>query len=545
MRRTFFPVFLLLHCYPVCSEEAVPRVPLFSVHEVHFTGPFLTSKDCPARDISLETAWRHESGAETITVHGFWDGDGRGGRKGAVFTVRFCPAKTGRWTLVRTRSNEKTLNGQKESAAIECIDSDHPGFWFPDPRTGGRWYQRSDGTHPYIFGDTFYSFLSEYKRDGPTGGTIAEDVAAAGRYFKKIRFAVTPDRYPHPKEKPFLDDKGNPTDSGGFSHRPNPAWFHKRVDLAVKTAYREDLICDLILNGPDTHASRSVLKAEGNSNDPAPFLKYVAARYGSFPNVWFCLSNEYDIKKPRYSDEEIARFGRILRHHLAYPVPVSVHARPRDWSVDLNTAPAWHDHVIIQKKLKSLPHAADINRRNWRIGGKVPVINDELAYEGAGDGWSEADVIEAHLGAFIGGGYGTTGYKPAGKEGHYFWGAFKAEEHRSADNLLWLRRQIDRPISFWKMEPKALVKGKVPSVSIFSNVHPEFRAMEHQGREYVLGTNRKHKNIVAQLPRGRWTCVCYNGIEKQKKELGTGCTGRFVFDAPDGRAVLFHFKKDK
>jgi hypothetical protein len=48
----------------------------------------------------------------------------------------------------------------------------------------------------------------------------------------------------------------------------------------------------------------------------------------------------------------------------------------------------------------------------------------------------------------LGGGYGTTGYKPGSKLGHYFWGKFDPAEHTAADNLGWLREIIDRDITF-------------------------------------------------------------------------------------------------
>ena len=87
--------------------------------------------------------------------------------------------------------------------------------------------------------------------------------------------------------------------------------------------------------------------------------------------------------------------------------------------------------------------AADCNNLNYWIGGKKPVINDELAYEGKGDGWTEEDVIGAVLGAFIGGGYASTGYKSGAKIGHYFTGNFDASEHSASDNLLYLRNIIN------------------------------------------------------------------------------------------------------
>ena len=274
----------------------------------------------------LVTRWEHETGL-SYTVHAFWDGDGQGGTEGNVFKVRFCPTTTGTWTLIETTSNQAELDGQNEGLQIVCTPSDHPGFWEVDrEQTAGRWYRRSDGSHPYIFGNTMYTFLSERDNKGPSGGNIADDVRNSAAYFKKIRFSITGGRYPHPMAKPFLDDRGRPTDDGNFSHRPNPAWFHERVDLATRTAYERDLIADIIINGPDTVENRAVLQAGANGGDPTPILRYLAARYGSYPNVWFCLCNEFDIKQPQYTCDQINRFGP---DYAAFPALSEPHERAR------------------------------------------------------------------------------------------------------------------------------------------------------------------------------------------------------------------------
>ena len=542
--RIAIPTCLLASIVSLAAScgRAENVVPLYGVHEVTFQGPDCGPTDAPARDVELVTQWRHESGRPTYEIHGFWDGDGKGGSSGNVFKVRFCPTRQGQWTLAGATSNRTDLNRQHEGYSVTCVASSHAGFWLADDATGGRWYERSDGSHPYIFGNTMYSFLSEYDKDGPSGGNIADDIRGNAQYFKKVRFSITGCRYPHPKVKPFLNDSGRPTDDGDFSHRPHPAWFSQRVDLAVREAYEHDLIADLILCGPDTEDSRSVLHAGRNDGDPGPLLRYIAARYGSYPNVWICLCNEFDIKRPKYTTRQVARFGRTMRKYLPYPTPMSIHAKPRDWYAELNTTPPWHDHVIIQKKLKKLPVAADWVARNHAIGGNVPVIDDELAYEGKGDGWSEADVIEAHLGAFLGGGYGTTGHKPAGKQGHYFWGRFRAQEHKAADNLRWLRRKIDDRVTFWKMVPLKMSASN-GTVGIFESVHPDSRAMAWPGREYVLGTNQAQPGIKARLPSGTWQVRRYDVMGKKEVTVSGNASGTLAFDAPTGRAVLFHFKK--
>lgn len=543
-KKTFWlnaMAMIVIVSLPARGEE-LARGGLYSVVELSFSGPEQGPRDIPARDMDFWVRFRHESGVPEYKIYGFWDGDGKGDTSGNIFKIRLCPTKTGRWDLVEVYSNKEQLRGQKQGDYITATASDHPGFWIVDDDSPGRrWYERSDGSHPYIFGNTHYTFLSGYEPgDKPSGNDIAKDIAGNAEYFKKLRFSLYGGRYVNPDEKPFFDDNGHLTDSGDYSHRPNPRWFNQRADVAVQTAWKQDLIADLILCGPDTVESRSVLRAAHNDGDPEPYLKYIAARYGSFPNVWICLCNEYEIKKPKYTEQQIARFGRIIRKYLPYPTPLSVHSTPRTlWSANFDDLPGWNDHIIIQKKIRNLPDAADVIQQARRKPGhgtrNLPTVNDELSYEGKGDKHTEHDTIESHFGIFLGGGYGTTGEKPGNKLGQYFRGCFDPAEHTAADNLKYLREIIDEHITFWKM---------APDLSIFSNLDKDFRGLSWLRREYVLGTNTRHSDIVANLPNGTWTVKRYDIIKKQSKTLSESAHGRFTFDAPDGRAVMFHFKKN-
>ena len=513
---------------------------VYEVVELEFSGPTLGPEDAPAKDIDFWVRFRHRKDGAEHKVYGFWDGDGTGGNSGNSFKVRFCPTRPGRWLLEQVYSNAPELNGQQEGAYITVQPGRHPGFWIVDSASAGhRWYQRSNGAHQYIIGNTHYSFLSGYKANGvPSGNDIRSDIIGNARFFKKLRFGLSGDYYPDPEVKPFLDSLGAPTDWGDFSHRPNPAWFHNRVDAAVQTGYTQDLITDLILAGPDTEQSRSTLRARHNNGDPAPFLKYIAARYGSYPNVWICLCNEYDIRTPSYSEGEIARFGRMLGDYLAYPIPVSVHSTPSTrWPAEFDRLSDWYDHQIIQNKLRNLPQSADVLYRVWQhpeaAGHRCrPTINDELSYQGRGDEHNEGDTIESHLGAFLGGGYATTGSKPGSKTGQYFRGNFNRREHSAADNLRWLRQIIDTEIAFWNM---------APDHSIYSNLHDDFRGLAWIGHQYVLGTNQSHENIVVHLPAGTWTLTRFDVISMTRQIMARDVTGRFSFDAPESRAVLFLF----
>ncbi len=541
-------VSLIICClFLVVQSFAQTPVSQFDVYELRFDGSEYQVTDNPVRDVELVSTWQHEGGT-TLNVYGFFDGDGKGDAKGNIFKVRFCPTLPGKWTLVNTRSTDPELAGQHVGHEIICSQSKHRGFWLVDAATQNRWFKRSDGSHPYILGNTMYSFLSETFQGKPTGGTITQDVERNSAFFNKIRFGITGNTYPHPEDRPFIDDEGKPSNNGMYAHRPNPGWFQKRVDLAVQKANEHDLIADIIMNGPDTEESRNMLEARGNNGDYTPYLRYIAARYGSYPNVWLCISNEFDIKKPRYGADKIALIGSTLKKFLPYPTPVSVHGDQGNWKEGLNIIPNWNDHIIIQNKIKHLFTAADYNLLNYWIGNKKPVINDELGYEGAGDNFNEGDLIEGQLGAFLGAGYGSVGHKPGSKRGHYFHGNFDPTEHLAADNLQWMRKVIDENITFWKMQPawytQATYKKGISGTrsSMFFEMDRESRVMAWPGQEYVYGSNKAKTGILAFLPKGKWHVVQYDMIKKTAKVLDESAQGEYKFAVPDSRAALTHFK---
>ena len=102
-------------------------------------------------------------------------------------------------------------------------------------------------------------------------------------------------------------------------------------------------------------------------------------------------------------------------------------------------------------------------------------------------------------------------------------------------------QKIDE-INFWQMRPEYYTYTHEGSSSIFHHLHPDFRVLVGE-QEYVLGTNQAHSNILANLPDGTWQVTQLDMIAQQEKQLATDARDKFTFDAPDSRAVLFHFKK--
>ncbi len=509
----------------------------YEVVEISFIGPVQHPKDSPARDVLLEVTFTSDTReVPSITLAGYWDGDGKGGTTGNVFRVRFCPPTPGLWTITRTKANLPALEHQHEGDTFIVRPSGRPGFWMPEPLTGNRWYRRSDGSHPYIIGNTHYDFVSGQTDEGANGSTIDNDVVGNAAYFNKLRFSVVNDLYAHPEIRTFFDDQGAGTNNGDHSIRPNPQWF-QRVDRAVQSAMSVDLIADLILNGVDSPLGRRALLADANGGDATPWLRYLAARYGSFPNVWFCLTNEYNTKAPTFTPAEIAQLGGIMRRFLAYPTPLSVHGDSGNWNTSLNSRPIWSDHAITQLKNYTLDGQARHLRRNFAFAGSnQPVFNDEAAYEGMGDRVTKSQAITAILGVFAGGGYASTGYKNAKPKGQYFWGNFNADEHTSANNLRWLRQKIDQ-LPFWRLSPQ-------PDLHPFSGLPSGSVVLAEPGRTYLLFTPKQEfplgDSITLSVEIGsRWEVTRWDPLTLNSTQLPwTGNEGhRFTLPASDGPLV--------
>jgi hypothetical protein len=89
-------------------------VPLYRVFEstVHndtvFENPFV--------DVNLEVSYTAPSG-RTVDLFGFYDGDGRGGKSGNVWKLRFCPTEIGLWRY-RYFWSDGTPGGE---GTFECI----------------------------------------------------------------------------------------------------------------------------------------------------------------------------------------------------------------------------------------------------------------------------------------------------------------------------------------------------------------------------------------------------------------------------------------
>ena len=193
----------------------------------------------------------------------------------------------------------------------------------------------------------------------PNGSDVARDIRANADYFKKIRFSVPGDLYPHATVAPFLDDTGKPTYNGDNSHRPNPQWFQQRVDVAVRTAAERDLITDLIMSGVDREDSRSALPPRRTTGTQYPTCVTSSPATAPSPTCGSaCRTNTTSAAQdtPPSKRANLADKAKAL---LVYPNPLSIHANSGSLAAGTQFLACLERPLIVQKKMKTIPAAVD------------------------------------------------------------------------------------------------------------------------------------------------------------------------------------------
>jgi len=499
---------LIFSCSLLFSPEKIKK---YHVYELTFTSSRTFDKNPDdAMDLELKGTW--SNGSTRYTVYGFWDG-------GNKFKMRFCPTETGTWKLSDVSSN---FSGQHVNHKIKCIPSSHHGFWVPK----GIWFKRSDGTAQYLLGNTHYEFLKRRN-----SSQIEADLNNQKNYFKKVRMSVIAGNSVKASEsnqewldelKPFLTTNGEQSiaeDQNDHylidASRPNPEWFQKRVDAAVRTGFNNDQIIDLILGGPDNMRCAVVEKK---------YLKYIAARYGAYPNVWICLGNEMNevpcgIKEKGagpYDD-----YAKTFRNYSPYPNPITVHIsniiNKRTW----NQGTGWMTHAICWATGIDPFLAAEIICKSRENSGGVPVINDEIGYEPS---INPKDIMGTAVGTWMGGGYSSTGQKIKKAHGQYYQGNFNTQDHTNADNFGFMADYITNSIDFSELFPE----GVGASAKLVNN-----------DKGYIFWGSRD----TLSLGKGTYM-VTYIDVDKMEtKVVSKNATGDFLVSGGNNHG-FYHAKRN-
>lgn len=412
---------------PGIAATAANEVERWGLYEITLHGP---SAGNPFDDVQVAATF--DGAGKRIVVPGFYDGDG-------LYRIRFSPSEPGSWTW-RSSSNAPALDGR--SGTFRCASSGAGNHGPVRVTADGYHLVHADGTPFRQIGTTCYSWAQQ--SEARCAETLATLRTAP---FNKMRMCVFPNvaavaTNPFVKTGPGLKD-WNPA---AF----DPAYF-RRFEDRIRRLGALGIEADIILYHPyDATRGYSDMKR----GDDERYLRYVAARFGAFRNVWWSMANEYDAIHSKTVDDWDHLF-QILQAADPHDRLRSIH--------QINTyydhRKPWITHASVQNGAAVMD---DVPAQLHRSFALKPVIFDEVRYEGNSDkrwGWlSGEELVERFWWGTIGGTYvGHSETFSADRNADYSWlGQGGALRGTSAPRLAFLRRILEEgpvpgiePIQTW------------------------------------------------------------------------------------------------
>ncbi len=413
----------LNQCADVVVEHgtrADAQVEKWGMIEIRFNGPAAGN---PWMDVDFEAHIRYRN--RVLYVPGFYDGEG-------CYVLRIMPDIEGEWHYT-TRSSHAELDGLQGSfRAVAPSAANHGPVVVADTY----YFRYADGASFANIGTTSYGWA--HQEESLCERTLKTLAASP---FDKLRMCVFPKHYKYtenePRFYPFpVVQRGSCNWGTGEEHgwefdldRFEPAYF-QNIDRRVGQLRDLGVQADVIMFHPYDCWGFSRLPREVRHR----YVRHLAARLSAFRNVWWSLSNEYDLL-PHMSVEDWEDIARLLQecdhgghlrgiHNLG---PCYDHSR------------SWVSHVSYQGH----PNMIDAFRKQYR----KPVVIDECCYEGdVPEGWgsiSGFEMTNRFWYCFCNGGYcghSDTFYRPD----HILWwnkgGELRGESPR---RLAFLRGIID------------------------------------------------------------------------------------------------------
>lgn len=372
------------------------------------------------------------SSSETACVEGFYDGNGK-------YRIRFMPSFQEEYQFNITCSFDAeefigrfnvTAPARENHGKVHVCNTWHFAY--------------DDGTPYYSIGTTCYAWALQ------TDALVAQTLESFKKSaFNKVRFCVFPKHYVYNLHEPYsYPFEGTPMDSSVLTkenfgqydeHSAGNRWdfsrfqpeHFRRLEYCIAELQKLGIEADLILMHPYDRWGFSCMTREQDLN----FIRYVAARFAAYSNVWWSLANEYDLMRNKTIEDWEAIAATLCKndpyHHLR-----SIHNCMHFYDYSR----AWITHCSIQRI--DLYKSAELTDQ-WRELYRKPVVLDEIAYEGDIPlGWGNLtgeEMLRRFWEGALRGGYPGHGETFIGHEEILWWshgGMLYGESHKRFSLLL-------------------------------------------------------------------------------------------------------------
>ncbi len=495
----------------------------------------------PPPSIGLEPVAKFINGSQAVSVHGFFEK--LSGTK-AVFRVRFTPPIQGSWSVTATSSDAglRLPVAQTFTAGLPGTR----GFLRRDT-TYQEKLRFDNGAYHFLWGQTYYQFVDNVVKGVVDWKASINNSSAYG--MQKVRMLVSPftvfedgSIVGETVSQPF-----NQNNVAGDHTKLNSVHWRK-LDEIVQYLHSKSMTADVILFSDNLSSFAQPIGTSASKASDQRYVRYALARLASFPNVIWCLANEWNAKPPYapYQNEKPYwdAIGNIVRTEDPWMIgansrlrALSIHQRPGD---EFSFFPSsWPVHAIVQfRKTTTYPDGDQWGNHSIQknLGRGLPVVNDEYGYIGQIG-------LEKHRraswGIAVAGGFGSTGDATEkdengatvlAKDQPVFSGAWK-DQPAYGDIQRMVTFFNTKVTNWWKMSRDNSVVTAGNRVYAFSQ--PGVRYVVYAA---VGGT------VKLNLPAGNYAVYQYNPRSGQETLLYTNVMGGVrSFTLPDTNDWVLRF----
>ncbi len=435
------------------------------------------------------TATFNGPAGEQMNVQGFWNGDNE-------FLVRFTPPSPGQWSYSIASTPADAGLTQAGSFTASAASSAETGFIRRDPANPYS-FVYDNGERYFMMGQTYYDIV----RTTCANERWYEGVVNSQQHgINKIRLFVHslgfgpehkhPDYYP--PIFPFVNDDH---DELNIEH-----W--EQIDKVVMYLAERGMVADLILFMKPSNTRDDL--AFGTQEQDERYVRYILARYAAFPNVIWCITNEWE-----YTDRDEAYWdtiGEIVRAEDPWMAAGDAY---RLLSIHNSTGgrnggkfdyfdSSWPVHAIVQYGVRNGRFENGDEWANYSIvenhGREMPVVNDEFGYIGEEEPVNlTRDQHRRALWAIaVGGGYSSAGDARIFNEGPNGEPArvIMTGSWHDAEEYEDIKRMVDfwttQEIPYWQMTPQNSLIMDGENVYVLADEGEEFVIYAATGGEFSI-----------------------------------------------------------
>ncbi|HUT36756.1 MAG TPA: DUF4038 domain-containing protein [Planctomycetota bacterium] len=487
----------------------------------------------PFADAAVTAVFSH--GDRRIERSGFWDG-------GSAWKIRFAPPEPGEWRWETACSDRDNTGLHGLMGMLRCVpyEGENPNYrhGFVKASPNRRYFVRADGTPFFWLGDTHWQ-MADWERLHENN---APDAAGRSQFHQLVADRAT---------------KGFTVYQNYFAGHLRHWWRDDHYACIEPTRFRE--VMDPMLNHL---AARGFVIAQGiglyNTSLRVPreslvrLARYVAARYGAHPLVWF-TAQEVNLPpregKPTTDLDSWAAAAAAFAAANGYGHPVGGHmypGRPTVWGKE-----PWHTWFPLQGgHTNSGPRTQADYRFYWDYQPRKPFVETEAMYEQIICGPRKAtadDVRHVAWKALLSGSYGFTygaaavwllKWDKADRRGHGYNPNTWWHEGMNLPGSAHMRhlRHFFTAFGWWKLEPRFAD----PAWCRFAEPEATVLATEADRRAvvYAYGTKRSIGSLHGLTPATAYATTWFDprtGSYREAPDLSATKAGALTLpDKPDG-----------